>query len=68
MNYYGRKILDPNSVYSALVRGTGISFWVDKTTGLPDPNYSKGYSSWDLDIDLLVLKVKELCVKKIWEF
>lgn len=64
MDYYGRKILDPNSVYSALVRGTGIYFWVDKTTGLPDPNYT----SWDLDIDLLVLKVKELCVKKIWEF
>jgi len=69
MNFYKRNIYHSINIYSTLhTMYTGSSFWADKFTGLPDPNYCKGLPNWNLHKDLSLLKVKELCVRQIWEF
>lgn len=68
MNFYNRNVYHPINIYSTLHINTVPSFSADKFTGLPDSNYCKGLHNWNLYKDLSLLKVKELCVRQIWEF
>jgi len=68
MNFYTRRVHPPINIYSTIPINNLPSFWANKFTGLPDLNYRLGLHSWNLHRDLFLLRVKELCVKQIWEF